>query len=146
MLAAENIEWTKGSTLQLIELLKSHPCIWQSKHTAYRVKSVRRASLYSIARELSKSMNCVITSSDIMKKMHTLRSQYRREIRMLELEKPDAGSEEKNPPRLWCFQNLKFFDMDDIPHTSSSTIDVAEAKTRVSNVVITSSESSIDAL
>lgn len=133
MLAAENIEWTKGSTLQLIELLKSYPCVWQPKHKSYRSKSVRLTSLYSIACELSKSMNRDITTNDIMRKMHTLRSQYRREIRMQESEKTDAESEEKNTPTLWCFNHLKFFDADNIPNTSSSTTDVAEAKTQVSN-------------
>lgn len=119
-----NIEWTKAATLQLIDLIKQHPSLWQVHNKNYKNKTVRSASLNAVVKELMDAMKCVITAADIMKKLHTLRSQYRREMKEVKAsQKSGAGTDDLYVPKLWCFDALTFLCDGDTPRDSTSNLD-----------------------
>ena len=87
-----SFQWTQVTTLQFIELLRQHPCLWQVKNSNYKNKTARNLSIIAIAR----SENLTgITPEDVMKKLHTLRSQLRKEMKDIKAsQKSGAGKDE----------------------------------------------------
>lgn len=125
------IIWHREDVVHLIELYKDNVCLWQVKHYSYKNRNARDAALRKILDCLKKQMPDV-TSSDIKKKkLHTLRSQYRREMKLVkESSKSGAGAEEIYKPKLWCFDAFGFlYDGEEI-RESISTLDLEEDEVR----------------
>lgn len=72
-------KWTKNATLHFTELLKQHLCIWDVKSKEYTVINITSTSLDKIKINLSDVLHCEVKREDIMKKLHTLKSQSQRE-------------------------------------------------------------------
>ena len=120
----QNIEWTRSNTQQFIEVLKKHPCVWQKRNKNYRNKAMRRISLNAVTKQLMGTMNCLLTPEMIMKKLHTLRGQYRREVREIKTsQKSGADTDDLYQPRLWCYDALAFLDAKHTPLDSTSNLD-----------------------
>ena len=86
----------------------------------------RRTALLSntLTKQLMSTVNCVITPEIIMKKLHTLRSQYRREVKEMKTsQKSGAGTDDLYLPRLWCYHTLAFLGYGDTPPDSSLNLD-----------------------
>ena len=65
-------------------------------------------------------INGIIPPEIIMKKLHTLRGQYRREMKeMKTLQKSGAGTDDLYLPRLWCYDALAFLGDGDTPLDST---------------------------
>ena len=122
-MAEQNIEWTRSNTLQFIEVLEKHPCLWQKRNKNYKNKAIRRVSLNAITKQLMGTMNCLLTPDMIVKKLHTLRGQYRREVKIMTSQKSGADKDNLHPPRLWCYDALAFLDAEDTPLDSTSNLD-----------------------
>ena len=61
-------------------------------------------------------MNSKETEDDILKKLHTSRSQFRKEVKDLtKSRKSGAGTDDLYVPKLWCFTALAFLADGDIP-------------------------------
>lgn len=101
----KHLDWTRANTVHLINLIKQNHSLWQVENKYYKHKRVRSTLLHAVATELSESMKCVVTPDAVMKKWHTLRSQYGREVKLL---KESQTSGEVYSPRLWCFSVLTF--------------------------------------
>lgn len=107
------LEWTKDNTLQLIKLLKQNQLLWHPQHKDFGKKRLRANTLECMAEELTKTTGKNITKDAIVKKMHTLRSQFNREMKIIKFFKETAvGLDEENLPTLWCFEDLLFLDTD----------------------------------
>ena len=91
----EAVEWTKTNTLHLIDILKEHPCIWQVKNKHYKDKNKRKSSMESITTELSNLLHCIVTPDNVAKKIHTLRSQFQREIKKKSYKKMHKSPEQE---------------------------------------------------
>uniref|UniRef100_A0AAR5QBD8 MADF domain-containing protein n=1 Tax=Dendroctonus ponderosae TaxID=77166 RepID=A0AAR5QBD8_DENPD len=83
------MEWDHDLCLKLIELYKSKPELWNSRHSLYRVRSKKREAWDEIANQLG-------TSTDILKlKLNSLLASYRRErskeIKGMGKDLPDGG-------------------------------------------------------
>ena len=69
-------------------------------------------------------MNCVITPEIIMKKLHTLRGQYHREMKEMKIsQKSGEGTDDLYLPRLWCYDALAFLGDGDTPRDSTLNLD-----------------------
>ncbi|XP_063876929.1 uncharacterized protein LOC135109480 [Scylla paramamosain] len=129
-----NIEWTRANTQLFIELLKEHPCLWQLKNKNYKNKTVRSRSLDAMTKQLMGTMNCLITPAIIMKKLHTLRSQFRRELKQIKTsQKSGTGTNDLYVPKLWCYDALAFLGDGDTPRDSTLNLDEVTAQESASD-------------
>lgn len=127
----DHIDWTRADVLRLIDLYKQHECLWQVTDKDYTNRRVRRTSLNAVAKELSTTMRCVVRPEYVMKKMHTLRAQLRREVKAMKASQwSGAGTDVHTAPKLWCYNALTFLD-DGILQDSSH--DLHEQQTQVSS-------------
>ena len=108
-MSENNFQWTRALTQHFTDLLQQHPCLWQTKNNDYKNKIVRTASLNVILKEFIEAMNCVVTQDEIIKKLHTLRGQFRKEMNdMKASHKSGAGTKDLYVPKLWCFDASMF--------------------------------------
>ena len=122
-----NLEWTKQHTTYFIELLENYPCLWRVKCSEYKNKQLRASAVKEMCAGLANKMNCSIKGEHIMKKLHTLRSQYRKEMKAVRAsQKSGAATEDVYVPKLWCFDLLKFLDEGDVIRQSTSNLDEKE--------------------
>ena len=74
--------------------------------------------------EEMKTIDSSMTIEKIRKKIHTLRNQFRGEIKkMNDVMKSGAGAEDSFTSRLWCFQLLSFLKDGDEKRPSVSSLD-----------------------
>ena len=64
-----------------------------------------------------------LNEEDIKKKINTLRTQFRRELRLVAASKKSAT--EVHEPKLWCFQKLHFLNEGEEQLESKSNLDDA---------------------
>ena len=120
----QNFERTRWNTQQFIDLIREHPCLWQIRNKNYKNKTMRSVNLNTLIKPLMSTVNCVVTPEIIMKKLHTLRSQYRREVKEMKTsQKSGAGTDNLYLPRLWCYHTLAFLGDGDTPPDSTSNLD-----------------------
>ena len=75
-------------------------------------------------KEFNEAMNCVITQDELVKKLHTLRGQFRKEMKdMKASHKSGADTKDLYVPKLWCFDALMFLADGDIPRDATSNLD-----------------------
>ena len=119
----KSCHWDRRETLLLIELYRQNPCLWNIKANVYKNRNKRVADINKITAELQKSGLCVI-ASEVRKKIDSIRSQYRRELRKVEKSKKSGvGADDIYTPTLWCFDNLCFFSDGDSLRESVSSMD-----------------------
>ena len=73
-MAEQKFEWMCWNNQQFIDLIRKHPCLWQVRNTNYKNKKVKSVSLNTLTKQLTSTINCVVTPDMIMKKLHTLSS------------------------------------------------------------------------
>lgn len=69
--------WTTDVTLKLIGDIYATPCLWDVSIRDYRNRDKRRAALEELAHKYK------VSASELEKKIHTLKSQFRREHKKL---------------------------------------------------------------
>lgn len=95
--------WSRQDTITLIDIYRSHECLWNVRSFDYRNRDKRAAAIRDIAQTISRSVN------EVKKKLESLRNQHRRELRLMcTSKKSGAGSDEIHTPKLWCFDILSF--------------------------------------
>ena len=68
-------------------------------------------------------------NEDITKKLHTLKTQFNREMSAIKAsQKSGAGTEDLYSPKLWCFDTLRFL-ADGEARASTSNLDEGETTT-----------------
>ena len=73
------------------------------------MRNIRSASLETIKADLSSFVNCTLRNEDITKKLHTLKTQFHREMSAIKAsQKSGAGTRDLYTPKLWCFDELRF--------------------------------------
>ncbi|XP_066946917.1 uncharacterized protein [Macrobrachium rosenbergii] len=128
-LPAKPLEWTRTNTLHFIELLKEHPSVWNIKCKQYKMRNIRSVSLETIKSDLSSFVNCTLQNKDITKKLHTLKTQFYREMSAIkESQNSGAGKGDLYTPKLWCFDELRFL-LDGEARASTSNLDEGETNT-----------------
>ncbi|KAM7360523.1 uncharacterized protein ACRADG_005912 [Cochliomyia hominivorax] len=97
--------WKKQLVELLISIYKKHENLYDNNHPNYTDRVKRTNSLFEISKQLKK-FEKDITVEEIRKKIHTLRTQYMRELR--EFENGKQGANGVIEPKLWCFYHLDF--------------------------------------
>ncbi|XP_061386267.1 zinc finger protein 90 homolog [Musca vetustissima] len=100
--------WNKQLVQLLISKYRKYDHLYNTKNPQYLYRNARIKSLNDICKALKK-INRNITVNHIKKKIHTLRTQYLKELRELNKNK-EAGCNEKATPKLWCFKQLAFLE------------------------------------
>ena len=98
-------EWSRSLTTKVIEQYRQYECLWNSTSAAYKHRPNRENALAEIVETL-RPVAPEITMEDIRKKINTLRSQYRKEVKMMEAS--DRGGGPLYRPKLWCVNELSF--------------------------------------
>ena len=119
-------EWTRTLAAQFLDILPQYPCLWKFKSADYKDRYKRQAA----AEEIKLILGVNVSLNDLIKKIQTLRKQFRKEKNLVEdSKKSGAGRDDVYAPKLWCYDALKFI-IDDEPRISQTTLD---SPTQVSN-------------
>lgn len=101
-----------------IETYESPPELWNSSHPSYMNKTRRNLALDKLVNIYSK-MKPGANRADVRRKINTLRSNYRKELKKIVLSKRSgSGADEVYQPTSWVFRALKF------PHNSEQPVNV----------------------
>ena len=104
------------------------------------MKNLRSASLETMRAELSDHLKCEMHKQDIMKKIHTLKSQFQREVSAVKAsQKSGAGADDVYTPKLWCYEELSFLADGDVIRESTSNLEKNSSTQQVSPYKIYSS-------
>lgn len=77
------------TTLKIIEDFHTLPCLWDAKSTQYKNRDKRREAMESLAKKYTMSIH------EMEKKLHNIKSQFRREHKKLITESKKSGSSPK---------------------------------------------------
>ncbi|KAF2890191.1 hypothetical protein ILUMI_15982 [Ignelater luminosus] len=98
--------WNQELTVSLIQFYEQQPVLYQASHPHYKNKPKRLQALQTIQKQLVDS--CPLAASqglqidDVKEKLHTLRTQYFKEINKIKVNQHSgAGVEEMYTPKLW---------------------------------------------
>ncbi|XP_068246512.1 uncharacterized protein [Palaemon carinicauda] len=115
--------WSRQLTLNLIELYRQHPCLWDVRKEVYKDLEARTAAIKEITAHL-KQYVANMNEVEVKRKLALLRNQHRKEMRKVSMgKKSGAGSEEQYTPKLWCFNALSFLNSGDTVRSSLSNLD-----------------------
>lgn len=110
-------------TEAFIETYRNEKCLWEMTSTEYRDKALRHAA-YVKLQEILKTTDPNATKDDVIKKIHNIRSTYRKEYkRVKESMKSGCSPDDVYKPRLWYFSMLGFLDDQDVPRQSHSNLE-----------------------
>lgn len=91
-----------------INLYKLYPCIWNSKSPDYNNKNLRDKA-YSDLVDFCKTRYPSANKDYVVKKIHSFRCSFRRELRkVLDSQKSGASLEDIYTPHLWYYDLLYF--------------------------------------
>ncbi|XP_063895454.1 DNA translocase FtsK-like [Helicoverpa armigera] len=105
----------KRLIVEVLELYKDFPCLWDSSHDLYCNKDAR-SQAWEIILQNGKRVTHVPPQRTSRKKIEHLRAAYRRERNKVEASKSTgAGSKDVHTPSLWYYPYLTFLHEKTIP-------------------------------
>ncbi|XP_058985917.1 uncharacterized protein LOC101889182 isoform X2 [Musca domestica] len=100
--------WTQELVELLITKYQQYEFLYNTSHPHYADRVKRSNALFEICKEL-KEVDNNISEECIKKKIHTLRSQYVKELQKVSCSKKSgAGADDIYEPKLWCYSQLQF--------------------------------------
>lgn len=96
------MEWTREQTLSLIDLYRSHPVLWDNKHSDYKNKPKKADAWRTIAVAME------IERAEVERKIRTLTAQFRREVRKMKEWMSGDGAEDVYKSSWFAFERLSF--------------------------------------
>ena len=116
MQACNSYSWRRDYVVLLIQLYEKYPCLWKVGSPEYK-RRYKRGSAMQCVHETFLELDHEIKIDDIKKKLHTLRSQYKKEVNLIE---KSLAAGENYQPKLWCFDLLSFLqDSDEVEDYNS---------------------------
>ena len=70
----------RDDNVYFIELFREKRCLWDTKSKFYRNKMIRKEAALEIATAMSVLLNEGFTEEMVLKKIHSMRTQYRKEV------------------------------------------------------------------
>ena len=115
-----------------INIYKSEPCLWRVKSKEYHDR-VQRAKAYRKLTAKLREWEPNATKAEVVKKINTFRSNFRREKKKYEESmKSGASPEDIQKPTLWYYDLFHFLGDQDVPASSQS--DILNSEENDSNV------------
>lgn len=91
-----------------IETYEALPELWNTSHPSYMNKAKRNIALDKLT-SIYKNMKPGANRADVRRKINTLRSNYRKQLKKIELSmRTESGTDEVYQPTSWVFHALKF--------------------------------------
>ncbi|KAF5277297.1 hypothetical protein FQA39_LY18498 [Lamprigera yunnana] len=105
--------WTRAIVSNLIYIYKSHECLWKVDINDYKNKSLRLEAWSAIANQLNAESKINVAPADIQKKINGLRTNFMKELKLLEGSKRSGGGEQDGIdsiyyPSWWAFYIMSF--------------------------------------
>lgn len=138
--------------VELLDLYKSLPCLWDPIHSQYNNKESREAA-YELLREKYRELYEDASIDVVKKKIEHMRATYRREYRKVVASLVAGGK--KHVPSLWYYDHLTFLNnvnkfplrplvtstlqsdaMDDEDRTSSEDEEPSKKKTKLTSIYL----------
>ena len=117
--------WNKNNILLLINCYQNEQLLQDLKHERYKNRDSRERAIERIKHELEiDDPTHTFSSEDIKKKIHTLRTQYRSELKLYNSSKSGSAAEDIYIPKLWCFNDLQFLNDGVSLRPSTSSLNV----------------------
>lgn len=105
----------KQLLIEFIELYETLPEVWDSRRKDYMSKSKRHSALEKLL-ECYKKIKPNATREDVRKKINSLRTNYRKELKkIISSKRSGAGTEEVYKPTSWIFYALQFLGSCELP-------------------------------
>lgn len=110
--------------LEFIEFYQTFPALWDTFSKDYCDRKLKNDQ-YTILLEKYKEWDPEATQEDMKKKINTLRTNYRREVKRLSQQnKSGAGAEDSTEPNLYYFKAMDFLRSCETPRRSISSINL----------------------
>lgn len=107
---------------EFIQIYQSEPCLWRIKSKEYHDKAKRDAA-YNKLLEKYKLIDPNADRDVVVKKINTLRTNYRREKKKFEESyRSGSGTDQIYVPTLWYYHLFHFLSDQDTPRSSSSNL------------------------
>ena len=117
------VEWKREDVLSLIAAYREQPCLWNVKSQGYKDRNAKDIALKKVYNEM-KIIDNNMTLEAMKTKIHTIRSQFKRELKLIrESKNSGASTSDVYTPKLWCFHLLEFIPNDELGE-STSTLDI----------------------
>lgn len=97
--------WGREYSSLLIELYKTHTCLYSLDDPDYKSKVRRFQAFHKITEELKRRTGKIFVVEDVRRKIHLLRGQFMYEFRKIHKHKTEGN---KYVPTLWCYNMLAF--------------------------------------
>ena len=108
---------------EFIQLYRDFPALWKIKSDDYKNR-VLKSECYVKLIEKLREINPSATRSTVTKKINSLRSNYRRELKkVLDSMKSGAGVDDIYTPSLWYFNDLSFLRDQEVQQPGVSSMD-----------------------
>lgn len=108
---ADKFVWNRESVNLLIENYRKRPLLYNPKHHHYKNRNKRLEALEEILNDVDEkcpfAANQGLNTDDIKQKIHTLRTQYFKEVNKI---KEYTSIDQLYIPKLWCFEKLSFLE------------------------------------
>ncbi|KAJ8889571.1 hypothetical protein PR048_009070 [Dryococelus australis] len=82
------MEWSQVKTIELIEMHRGSPCLWDPQQPEYKKNAMKNDSWATV------SVTVVCTAIEARNKMESLMASFRRERQKSQMQKSGAGAEE----------------------------------------------------
>lgn len=126
----------KKFILAFIEVYHGLPALWDVKSKDY-TNRVRKSEQYEVLIEKYREKYPDADKQDVVKKINSLRTNFRKELKRLrDAEKSGAGAEDVEPS-LWYFEEMRFLQSQETPTDSISTMDMVEGNEDSGNAIET---------
>lgn len=107
---------------EFIQIYRSEPCIWNVKSAEYSHRPRKEAAYAKLLENLKEIEPCA-TRDTVLKKINTLRSNFRKELKKVKAsKKTGSAADDTYKPTLWYYDLLTFLDDQCTPRPSVNTI------------------------
>ncbi|KAK5645350.1 hypothetical protein RI129_006650 [Pyrocoelia pectoralis] len=129
--------WSRDITTDLITLYEGQPVLYVTRLKEYKNKNKRAEAVSYMQEQLQEKypmMCATLSNGDVLKKIHTLRTQYLKEVGVCKKFLVSGASAEAYKPKLWCFDMLNFLSEGDPVRDSQSNLELTVSN--VTNLMI----------
>ncbi|XP_063585353.1 uncharacterized protein LOC134762737 [Penaeus indicus] len=109
--------------VDFIDIYRKHVALWKVKSKEYSNRNLRNKGIDELHGKLQE-LDPHCTRDDVMKKINSLRSSFRRELRKHESSKKSGNAtDDIYTPTLWYFEDMMFICDQEMPRESTSNME-----------------------
>lgn len=109
------MEWTEDMCLKLIEIYRDYPILWDPTNSQFKLAK-KKIDIWQL---IAKEFNCEI--SEVKKKIESLLTSYRRELRRENTTFSGMGTEDLYKSKWFAFKAMQFLNIKFRPRKTKDT-------------------------